>query len=287
MTGNFNPRTPCGVRPIADLQNARKAANFNPRTPCGVRLDQYHLIPVIIDISIHAPLAGCDLFALTCRKSQSKFQSTHPLRGATPRPCRSSRRPTHFNPRTPCGVRLVGTRQDNIDDRISIHAPLAGCDTAGRKWTRRDGGFQSTHSLRGATGIIMSGTSAERKISIHAPLAGCDAFVFFARRAYGISIHAPLAGCDHPDQYRRLNQPISIHAPLAGCDACLLNNRLAVQISIHAPLAGCDHEDSTPTALRTYFNPRTPCGVRRSKCGGMIPHKGFQSTHPLRGATAR
>ena len=35
-----------------------------------------------------------------------------------------------------------------------------------------------------------------------------------------------------------------------------------------------------------YFNPRTPCGVRRGEtcevCGAPLP---FQSTHPMRGAT--
>ena len=57
-------------------------ANFNPRTPCGVRL--------------HRP----------CRSSvKSRFQSTHPLRGAT------------------CPKQKPVTGQN-----ISIHAPLAGCD---------------------------------------------------------------------------------------------------------------------------------------------------------------
>ena len=78
-------------------------------------------------ISIHAPLAGCDICAR-----------------------RRPRRSRHFNPRTPCGVRqaaclstptlspfqsthpLRGATQIGVwaklDDGISIHAPLAGCD---------------------------------------------------------------------------------------------------------------------------------------------------------------
>ena len=38
-----------------------------------------------------------------------------------------------------------------------------------------------------------------------------------------------------------------------------------VRISIHAPLAGCDaiHAGSF-YGTRVHFNPRTPCGVRRS-----------------------
>ena len=34
-----------------------------------------------------------------------------------------------------------------------------------------------------------------------------------------------------------------------------------------------------------YFNPRTPCGVRRVHCWPEAPEEVFQSTHPLRGAT--
>ena len=56
------------------------------------------------------------------------FQSTHPLRGAT-----------KFIPFSVC-LRI-----------ISIHAPLAGCDTLPVAWYNRDCKFQSTHPLRGAT----------------------------------------------------------------------------------------------------------------------------------------
>ena len=36
-------------------------SDFNPRTPCGVRHGGTIFITVVKDISIHAPLAGCDL----------------------------------------------------------------------------------------------------------------------------------------------------------------------------------------------------------------------------------
>ena len=56
-------------------------------------------------ISIHAPLAGCDLGLPINAISNIKFQSTHPLRGAT-----------HI---------IQGYVTHGW---ISIHAPLAGCD---------------------------------------------------------------------------------------------------------------------------------------------------------------
>ena len=78
--------------------------NFNPRTPCGVRRQ-------------------------TCwmRPKSERFQSTHPLRGAT-----------------------KATEDIDREIAISIHAPLAGCDRA------------SAHAC------------GDNLISIHAPLAGCD-----------------------------------------------------------------------------------------------------------------
>ena len=126
--GYFNPRTPCGVRPKegpggpsfilfqsthpvwgATTRCARICAsrpNFNPRTPCGVRhiLPSFHPLPWLFQsthpvwgattaaaeqlpvllISIHAPRVGCD-------KVMRRLSDID----------------TNFNPRTPCGVRLV------------------------------------------------------------------------------------------------------------------------------------------------------------------------------------
>ena len=80
---NFNPRTPCGVRPpmmmmrflvikfqsTHPMRGATLSApgrspacqNFNPRTPCGVRLPVGNAMGKFPDISIHAPHAGCDV----------------------------------------------------------------------------------------------------------------------------------------------------------------------------------------------------------------------------------
>ena len=79
----------------------------------------------------------------------------------------------HFNPRTPCGVRL------HCDDTLPTGDP-----------------FQSTHPLRGATKAVNLAVYVV-VISIHAPLAGCDrrGGVFYSF-PLAISIHAPLAGCD-------------------------------------------------------------------------------------------
>ena len=57
------------------------------------------------------------------------------------------------------------------------------------------------------------------------------------------------------------------------------------QISIHAPLTGCDRMTLHQIISVTYFNPRTPYGMRRYKCFAIDDYARFQSTHPLRDAT--
>ena len=126
-------------------------------------------------------------------------------------------------------------------------------------------------------------------ISIHAPREGCDyandegmawPSVFQSthpvrgatgnlhrpKRDAGISIHAPREGCDDVRVFVRAGAVvISIHAPREGCDS---HSRSIIQsalhISIHAPREGCDP-------------------VNRNF---LLPAYRFQSTHPVRGATA-
>ena len=59
-----------------------------------------------------------------------------------------------------------------------------------------------------------------------------------------------------------------------------------MRISIHAPRAGCDVKSLASCAYSFYFNPRTPCGVRRRVYSSISQRKIFQSTHPVRGATS-
>ena len=56
-------------------------------------------------------------------------------------------------------------------------------------------------------------------------------------------------------------------------------------ISIHAPRAGSDNTVFRFLPVAANFNPRSPCGERRLKPWTTSPHKIFQSTLPVRGAT--
>ena len=202
----FQSTHPLRGATLAVLISVARAADFNPRTPCGVRRPcrcippsmkrfqsthplrgatfRSHLQRPKRNISIHAPLAGCD-HSRAENRPQGKGISIHaPLAGCDTSISARPTSPCNFNPRTPCGV-----RRHQPDDllhhlSISIHAPLAGCDRA-----------------RGAEPV-------PARISIHAPLAGCDPRHDTIPSIRDISIHAPLAGCD------KVQQNLLIHAVL-------------------------------------------------------------------------
>ena len=105
--------------------------------------------------------------------------------------------------------------------------------------------FQSTHPLRDAT---RRGNGGPERVVDFNPRIPCG-----MRPAALHSVFSTLAA-------------ISIYASLAGCDLNL-HPRLAepsAGISIHASLAGCDCFWPGPDGTCIYFNPRIPCGMRRS-----------------------
>ena len=170
---HFNPRTPCGVRLKTHAIRILRW-NFNPRTPCGVRLMSELLpLPGAPFQSTH-PMRGATSFCrhISCTRgsfqsthpmrgatspylrpssTSSVFQSTHPMRGATPSPNVFPAATTHFNPRTPCGVRQV-KKLRALDNKLfqSTH-PMRGAtlNIFPRAYERYL--FQSTHPMRGAT----------------------------------------------------------------------------------------------------------------------------------------
>ena len=123
----FNPRSPCGERRDNNELTGETLNDFNPRSPCGERR-----------------------YNQRQDNNDSLFQSTLPLRGATPDGLRQTIKTLNFNPRSPRGERLTGLI-------ASAEADL----------------FQSTLPSRGATHSCYCLVNAE-SISIHAPLAGSD-----------------------------------------------------------------------------------------------------------------
>ena len=190
---DFNPRPPCGVRRgiFCFRRRGRKFQSTHPlrgaTTAVGMITDEREFQSTHPlrgatrhqrsdhrqrPISIHAPLAGCDVIGIVTIGQPGDFNPRTPC-GV--RPQHQTRNPIvlYFNPRTPCGVRPGQAAVNGTQELISIHAPLAGCDTcatflrtpdahfnprtpcgvrrAGHVVRAAPWRFQSTHPLRGAT----------------------------------------------------------------------------------------------------------------------------------------
>ena len=282
-SADFNPRTPCGVRP-GNYTLAVMGIDFNPRTPCGVRLGASLTFNGSAQISIHAPLAGCDppsAFEVVevrisihaplagCDDADDGYFSDTveisihaPLAGCDGhlRPVRAS--VDHFNPRTPCGVRPRRTSTPCGVSRFQSTHPLRGA-TLDDSHYNSTSAFQSTHPLRGATRRRIGGVGRQMHFNPRTPCGVRRGAYVDYDAVWFISIHAPLAGCDGREaSARRSTAEFQSTHPLRGATRLSARYSRLMAISIHAPLAGCDAGEMTFEDVRT-----------------------FQSTHPLRGAT--
>ena len=124
------------------------------------------------------------------------FQSTRPVWGATLFSSRLEYRRINFNPRAPCGARLIEGFEVLVLGGISIHAPRVGRDAKVQVVILSEMLFQSTRPVWGAT-------------SCH------DSILILLR----ISIHAPRVGRDREQMEGVIETKISIHAPRVGRDS--------------------------------------------------------------------
>ena len=83
-------------------------------------------------ISTHAPLAGRDYLPCRPRDTASDFNPRAPC-GARLVALNAHALNSDFNPRAPCGARPELHDQGRAGVRISTHAPLAGRDPNGTK----------------------------------------------------------------------------------------------------------------------------------------------------------
>ena len=144
-----------------------------PRAGRDRRLRLYRADP---EISIHAPRAGRDAYSRGAVLLTNQFQSTRPVRGATPE-SHSGVLPLHisihapragrdqgvhqrqrqhrdFNPRAPCGARPAAGIIDSPDRwKFQSTRPVRGA-TPCKVRCSAFRPFQSTRPVRGATGAV-------------------------------------------------------------------------------------------------------------------------------------
>ena len=145
--------------------------------------------------------------------------------------------------------------------------------------------FQSTLPLRGATGNFPDRYSHASNFNPHSP-CGERPNTEYMYPIDAISIHTPLAGSDGTSLRAALLQQISIHTPLAGSDYWWFRAfRPSRNFNPHSP-CGERHNPHCCLGRLKYFNPHSPCGERQCFITQYVCHLQFQSTLPLRGATA-
>ena len=141
---------------------------------------------------------------------KERFQPTRPLRGATSLMMTNTSAADYFNPRAPCGARLLC----DLNKRAGIE-------------------FQPTRPLRGAT-LGAKTVLQHIRISTHAPLAGRDVrHAAIPGAKITISTHAPLAGRDRPDSSATACR--SNFNPRAPCGARLMRNGKAGDVREFQP----------------------------------------------------
>ena len=148
----------------------------------------------------------------------------------------------YFNPRAPCGARLLYASDIGLVDK-----------------------FQSTRPVWGATTLTFS-RSKPANISIHAPRVGRD-YRWLSNLRQKIHFN-PRAPCG---ARRNHSFPIyNLHGfqstrPVWGATAIGATEPRPALISIHAPRVGRDLLESDKITADRNFNPRAPCGARRRR----------------------
>ena len=169
---DFNPRSPCGERP---LPTTASCSNFG--------------------ISILAPRAGSDPSRASGCIDIGKFQSSLPVRGATDpnshHPCTIQ----HFNPRSPCGERPVSWRRCRTTQTFQSSLPVRGAT-----WLPPACAHPIPISIlaprAGSDGTAAAGKAAGKHFNPRSPCGERPAHGLSLGRLRRISILAPRAGSD-------------------------------------------------------------------------------------------
>ena len=195
-----------------------------------------------IRISIHAPRVGSD------NLTACQFV-TH----------------SNFNPRSPCGERLVKPRRRNAAIKISIHAPRVGSDDCKASPSQCSDKNFNPRSPCGERLWLAVTSMAKRNISIHAPRVGSDWTATLITSSARISIHAPRVGSDW----------------------CVAEGLVYdFGISIHAPRVGSDLNLSTASSRwLVLFQSTLPVWGATTSGASLLHKRTFQSTLPVWGAT--
>ena len=212
--------------------------------------------------SHYAPLRGATVVTRTVTEGAAEFQSTRPMRGATPmaihrslpmpfqstRPARGATcrrqlcpgRQRHFNPRAPRGARPLEAVILPGKTAFQSTRPMRGATRLQETIYDLKMEFQSTRPARGATPRLPREMRTSRYFNPRAPRGARLALMGNMGVELFISIHALREG---RDRIAQVCQPSMMYFnPRAPC--------------------GARHRDGSNEFVGRHFNPRAPCGAR-------------------------
>ena len=192
----------------------------------------------------------------------TKFQFTHPGKGATYYLIYFTTKVRSFNSRTLGRVR-----------------PFEPYELIIMWW------FQFTHPGKGATGGLTLGIAVSEFQFTH-PGKGATKPARANRRRSRVSIHAPWEGCDL-SKVRTLTTKLRFQFthPGKGATSEMGYTSKNLRVSIHAPWEGCDTMQRLSNVCESSFNSRTLGRVRLTIIITVTVMAQFQFTHPGKGAT--
>ena len=196
----------------------------------------------------------------------ASFQSTRPGWGATQARRGGFTRTVEFQSTRPVWGATLVEIHIAFAIAISIHAPRVGRD--GDQLIVPLNVIISIHAPRvGRDDVQRQGSAVCRDISIHAPRVGRDYMTpVLVSTTTSFQSTRPVWGATFGARYCYLVAPFQSTRPVWGATNGDAELTAYLEISIHAPRVGRDTAASGSTSRRAgYFNPRAPCGARRSR----------------------
>ena len=244
-------------------------SDFNPRSPCGERLPaHFQRLLQPFPISIHAPRVGSDAARMILDLSDGI--SIHAPRVGSDSNRNDFRpRERHFNPRSPCGERLVMDSDAYAKEIFQSTLPVWGATVIELRYRRFNTAFQSTLPVWGATSQ-KQWRSNGWEFQSTLPVWGATSRTVRKSSPLFISIHAPRVGSDSGSRILIIGASLfQSTLPVWGATDDVLNAVLHSVISIHAPRVGSDADRESCQGSRNEFqstlpvwgatSPATPC----------------------------
>ena len=249
------------------------------------------------------PVRGATRDIRVSATEHQEFQSTRPVRGATSRlflnskpfeisihapragrdPCVGSLEGVlwYFNPRAPCGARHTLTTRQWNESNFNPRAPCGARRTITSRLIAC-----INFNPRAPCGARQSRPAKASSFQDFNPRAPCGARQSRATASIGVSSHFnPRAPCGARPAYTvgvPGRERISIHAPRAGRDfQCFDAAAVSAGFQSTRPVRGATRSIPCRNSSISHFNPRAPCGARRS-LSGCLGHALFISIHAPR-----